>query len=240
MNTDNEVKYTKCAIVYIDFLGITKTIEEDDSGKSISIMKKAIEEAERYANVDLSPKINHSKPKYKFFSDNIIFAIDLKQQNNDGFLLGIVANFVENIMLKCGWLCRGSFTYGDLYIDDDFVWGPGLVRSYKLENNIAIYPRIIIDPDVIPILTDKYTVAGNSFLQKDDDGIYFLDNISYINNIDDKRTIIKKYRKLCDSIAIKNKGNLKVLQKTDWLLTQIIKLERNISEDEDGQAENGN
>jgi hypothetical protein len=47
-----------------------------------------------------------------------------------------------------GLLIRGAITIGDIVHDDSIVFGPALNRAYELESQQAIYPRIILDPDV--------------------------------------------------------------------------------------------
>ncbi|MBR2277898.1 MAG: hypothetical protein IJ872_01665 [Eubacterium sp.] len=228
MQRTEKLQYTKSAIVYIDILGIRNKIVNDAIGDSISIMKRVIQEAEQYSNVDITPIVQHSKPKYKVFSDNIIFAIDLDYEDNDYILLGIVANFIEKVMTECGWLCRGAFTYGDLYIDDDFVWGPGLVKSYELENSIAIYPRIIIDPECKSALIDRIEGAEGLIFQKDEDGMYYLDILSYIVGDNDKDLTIQKYRELCYKLIEECKTNTKIMQKINWFLNYIQKVENRV------------
>ena len=37
---------------------------------------------------------------------------------------------------------RGGVAIGDIYHDDEAVFGPGLVRAYDIESNVAKFPRI--------------------------------------------------------------------------------------------------
>lgn len=224
----NNTEYTKHAIVYIDILGTRNTIINDKNGDSISKMKEAILEAQCYCNVDVSESFPHSKPKYKVFSDNIVFAIDLEKDDNELFLLGVVANVVEKIATKCGWICRGAFTYGNLYIDDSFVLGSGLVKGYELESCLAVFPRIIINPEDVEQLFTRLQHKTDLILKKDIDGIYYLDYISYISSRNDKLNIIQKHKELCSNIKNENKHNNKVVQKADWLLSYINIVEGNL------------
>lgn len=46
-------------------------------------------------------------------------------------------------------LIRGSIVSGKLYCDETFIFGEGLITAYCLENDEAIYPRIIIQNEII-------------------------------------------------------------------------------------------
>ena len=44
---------------------------------------------------------------------------------------------------------RGGVAIGDIYHDDEAVFGPGLVRAYDIESNVAKFPRIVVDHEVL-------------------------------------------------------------------------------------------
>jgi hypothetical protein len=46
-------------------------------------------------------------------------------------------------LLEQGFFVRGALVKGNLYHDDDAVFGEALVRAYRLEQDVARYPRII-------------------------------------------------------------------------------------------------
>jgi hypothetical protein len=50
-----------------------------------------------------------------------------------------------------GVLVRGGICIGDLFVraGKTMLFGPALVKAYKLESEYAVYPRIIIDRDLI-------------------------------------------------------------------------------------------
>lgn len=114
--------------------------------------------------------------QFKIFSDNIIIAKQLSQENkaNDVVtLLSCVSNFLCSAVGDgVGWLVRGGITIGDFYIDDTIVWGPALLRAYELEDQLAIYPRIILDETVTNVLSSS--TIKNDFVRVDKDGFRFL------------------------------------------------------------------
>ena len=38
---------------------------------------------------------------------------------------------------------------GDFYFDEQFVWGPALLRAHDLEDKVSVYPRVVIDTPVL-------------------------------------------------------------------------------------------
>jgi hypothetical protein len=84
-------------------------------------------------------------------------------------LLKLVA-FIQYIAdIYYHWLVRGGITIGELYLDEILVWGTGLVRAYELENTIAIFPRVVIDRNVLDMMGENprffYSdIDGRSFL----------------------------------------------------------------------------
>lgn len=49
-------------------------------------------------------------------------------------------------------LVRGGISCGNFFSDERMIWGNALLRAYKLEDQIAIYPRIIVAPEIVEII----------------------------------------------------------------------------------------
>lgn len=60
---------------------------------------------------------------------------------------------------------------GEIIHDDHVLFGPAVLRAYELEQRVAIYPRVIIDDNVVPIM------SNNPFcrITQDRDGYWFVD-----------------------------------------------------------------
>jgi hypothetical protein len=106
---------------------------------------------------------------------------------------------------------RGSITEGLLYIDENYIFGSGLICAYELENEIAVYPRIILDKN---LSTDK---VDKSYPDKlfclDGDGYYFID---YLKNRGDGFKIHEKHKDLVKEELSKNGVSEKIYQKYLW------------------------
>ena len=76
-------------------------------------------------------------------------------------------------MAMRGWFLRGAISVGPLAVGDGLVFGPALVRAHELENRVAGYPRIVIDPTLVESL--KGTNQGwQDYKITDQDGIEFI------------------------------------------------------------------
>lgn len=115
---------------------------------------------------------------FKIFSDNIIIAkrlsSEVMQRRRDiRSLLMCAGHFQEQAASdSVGWLLRGGISVGQLFIDDVMVWGEALLKAYYLEDNIANYPRIIIDKKVVGEIAQDSQLSG--YVRKDFDNLYFL------------------------------------------------------------------
>lgn len=179
-------KCSKYVIGYIDLLGTTERIKNDVKSKNLNEMYNAIKFA-----VGIEELNKHAKKmklesyikdiKVKAFSDNVIFAIPVGNKVKTLFAMCNIISAFQNILIsRYKWLSRGGITIGDLFINDNFVWGEGLLRAYYLESKVALYPRVIIDRSIIyevENITDMYdrmTVSNLKVLQ-DFDNYYFVD-----------------------------------------------------------------
>ena len=110
------------------------------------------------------------KLKIKVFSDNIVVAIKSEYEDAVDNLLEFVSYMAEHF-LECGYKPRGGVCKGKLFLDDVFVWGEGLVKAYQLESKKAIYPRIIIDEEVLDKASEHFKKC---MVFKDKDGVWCL------------------------------------------------------------------
>ena len=152
----------------------------------------------------------------------------------------IIASIHHFIASQFGLIVRGGISSKYSCITNNFILGEGIVEAHKLENDIAIYPRVvfkqsIISNDVYEIMTRHYRDNDLDFISKDCDGYYFVNYLAILQYIppmigktfkipDDKLkehatkqkiNIIEKYQKIvADGLKITNE---KVKNKYSWL-----------------------
>lgn len=168
---DRETK--KYIVAYLDILGATNRIRENKTAQdaSLNLLYNLYKQIQNLASENGIKKF--ADIEFKIFSDNIIIAKKVSDDiNNDVLsLLGCVSNFLcSSVGDSVGWLVRGGVTIGDFYIDDMVVWGSALVRAYELEDKIAVYPRVVLDDNVVEIITK----IDSDYVRRDTDGQCFL------------------------------------------------------------------
>jgi hypothetical protein len=92
-----------------------------------------------------------------------------------------VSSYLSWLLLHKGVLSRGGIAIGKLHHDNGIIFGPALNDAYELESQVAVYPRIILQHEVITkflqIHGDNKCVCENSIRQQlrlDFDGWYFV------------------------------------------------------------------
>lgn len=229
---ERKLTYKRYAIAYIDILGTKKAIESLNPKdliqrfNNVFLIEKAIIENDLFNE-------KHKSVKVKIFSDNICIAVEIKDSDKEHEKLAWLAsdcrNFQRHVLKNYGnFLIRGGITLGDLYIDDTFVLGPGLIDAYKLESQKAKFPRIIVDESyaekAMLYLKDACSRINEGkekcAIIKDDDGVYFLDYLEpnpygIDRSIDTTYEWIKQDEEILNIILSSATGCPK--DKSDWL-----------------------
>lgn len=202
-------KLEKKVILYIDILG-AKDKMENEAEKTLTTFYNLLHNVSNLQNnlQNLQYNDNHCI----MFSDNLVitFCKHIKKTNEPITIFDIVdafsfACFFQTQAIKAGLLLRGGIVIGDIYIDDVFVYGTGLINAYYIENN-AKYPRIVIDKSIIDYISNDKTNAlnmpkGAICYTMDDDRKFFLDYLSAMGmNEEDRDEIIKCGNSIIDNI----------------------------------------
>jgi hypothetical protein len=234
MNREAMTKYTKSIVSYFDILGFRKIVAELSPEQVVNKLQALArfsspgnEIAETFGNT------------FTNFSDLVLRTVPVdpnpQLQGEEGLLycelLDLV--FVQAELIADGVLLRGSITFGDIYVDDKTVFGPALIRAYELEDQVAIAPRVIVDPEVFGSL-EKYPVLRAHavedemqylcrLLKKDTDGVWFIDYLramaTQVENQADYLRFVKAHRQLIlDRLREFNQLS-SVLTKYGWLVT---------------------
>jgi len=194
--------YEDRILAFIDVLGFSDSIKKSmDNGlenevetKKINSLIESVQFSLENINYSLKNKecdlINNKIVNQ--FSDTIIISY-LKNDESEIFLLLLDILNICYTALSTGFLLRGAIVLDKVYHTDKKIFGPALVKAYKIEKTMAIYPRIILDDSITKIL-DTYNSKkcySNELLKyskkcliKDFDGLYFINYFTsdYLNN----------------------------------------------------------
>lgn len=146
-------------VCFLDILGFSDLVNSYDEDLSSTVLQDISESfslAKKYLlddtlNIQNKELIRHLK--YQSFSDNICISIPYFDNEIDfTFNLGLLVTYVRSfqfLMMTKKFYVRGGISLGSFYSNDSIIFSKGLVKAYHLESQKAIFPRIIIDPEII-------------------------------------------------------------------------------------------
>lgn len=185
----------------------------------------------------------HGLVEYRIFSDNVVLAFEsTKIEYIDVKLLQILIKYIAELqaqlLLEYGTAIRGSIVRGNIYFDDNYVFGKGLVKAYTYENDVAIFPRIVIDKECDKLLKSESklkcklveyissddmwinaTTDLYDFIIKDFDGFSFV-NYLFSDKVGKKSSTNKlELHKIKVLENVRTSESLKIYQKYSWAIT---------------------
>lgn len=221
---DKQLKLNEYYILYVDILGYKNkmdSLKNNSSGQS-DFLNQINDIVQDCYKKEREQRKRNSPIKVKVFSDNIIFTIRVLSEsyyNNENVkrLCSIASRMQEMFLKRYGILFRGSITKGQLYIDDKFVFGQGIIDAYMLENNLALYPRIIIDKKIEnePYIANSKHRIDSRLLFDDYKFInflcYYIPGYDYISTRN-----IHELKEAINSL-LKDTSDTRALQKIKWV-----------------------
>jgi predicted small secreted protein len=255
-----ELSYKKALVIFIDLLG-SQTIQqkENDFDRLLKI-NNIFHDA-------ISDEMNHNKSHIIYqrhvytFSDCAYIIYDYKdgiddQRKDNGKLFEVALCNTQKILLKLlgmNMLFRGGCAYGDCYYDKDknMFFGDAVIKAYKYENEVAIYPRIIVDPLVANEVISNFKIVEEQnekseytsktginlkteegcIIRKDFDGEYMF---HYLNRFDVEWTcytqkpnceLLYDIVELCNKHINDPETSMKIRSKYGWLKQYIKRID---------------
>jgi hypothetical protein len=172
------IQYKKAILTYLDILGFRRMVEVSKSPSEIlNILLAATTKSKISMGVMKLTGEMHRWTTTRNFSDLVVRHTEIPSHHNIVERLNIeIQHLVQiqcELMARDGILIRGGLCIKDCYIDEEFIFGPGLIQSYRLESQIAVFPRIVID-DEISGLPLGGQLWGPS-IRRGEDAAYFID-----------------------------------------------------------------
>lgn len=193
--------YQKAFVTFIDILGfkdMVERLEPQNINKVLDAMQMFSSLPQRRRTPFNSPE---NLPIVVQFSDSIIRIQPTRNANENESVLNFFVSELRSLLLAqgnlaCnGVLIRGGVTYGDICVHKERIFGPAIVRAYKIESVLARYPRIIVDETLCIGSTENliaravgnslWKIAGSEvleYLHRSDDGQW---SINYLLHMHD-------------------------------------------------------
>lgn len=189
--------YEKRIVAFVDILGFKTIIE--DSVCDTNLRRKVLEATE----------IIHSRREGQIegtqvttFSDSAVISYPLNMRNALFYTIIDIIHLQLELGNK-GIMLRGGIAIGDVYHDDDIVFGPAMNEAYFLESKVAKFPRVVIRKETLEegfVNTEglsKYEietnwqdlmslVKPNNYNDKEnDENLFFIDLLRQDNELTD-------------------------------------------------------
>lgn len=229
--------YTEKILAFVDILGWSELLQSSDRNntllRSIDSVAKTVAEISLFApainettnglwkelqqKIPSLPLAGECDVQSTHFSDTIVLTSSPREISTAPMIATVVG--LAQVLLRAGYYVRGAITRGQIHHTDKSLYGPALVRAYRIEQKVAIYPRILVTSDAIEAITIK------DFVRIDPcDGLAYL-NILALSKEDDRGRI----RKTLASCLESDSGDLVKAQKHNWFRKYLDDFEAGLS-----------
>ena len=214
-------KYTQVdryIVAFFDVLGVKNKYKQDDIS--------TLGDLWWINHYLLKEQFKNKKIVIKTFSDNFLLAIkttELTQAEDFNDIGNVVGNLYSQCLRMYGILIRGAIVVGNMHIDENIVLGDALIKAYKLESEVAIYPRIIVDRELIKVKSNysmQYSLSGALF--QDADLQWCLNGLRFCNELMEKSFKPYLVSNITKQYELANKTNDdRVLSKINWVINYV-------------------
>lgn len=183
------ITYREAVVTFVDILGFQSFVQRhsaDHVAGAIARLQQSVQPVNAVkrrgsAARPIRPSRVHA------FSDCIVRVRPFEDNDDEGpTLLRELADLasIQASLAIAGVFVRGGVTIDKIHSSDTVVFGHGLIRAYKLENELAHVPRIVVDPAAIqrfrarPVPKSRMRreiTATRKSIRQADDGLWFVD-----------------------------------------------------------------
>lgn len=192
-----QANYRPAIVSFIDVLGFREIVQNKSAGEILNTLR-LVQQTAAPAEETLVPKATLerevNRTKAIAFSDSIVRVRYYDAEYNEGSLFHelIALVHMQAELANSGVFVRGGVSIGDIFLEENEVFGPALVRAYDLKSQYANAPRIIIGPEVFhefrqnrKLRAEHHDLADEihyikQLVRRGDDGMWFVDYLKAI------------------------------------------------------------
>ncbi len=162
MNKSQPNPISEYYIAYFDILGYQEFFDESPEkapeflNTIHSVITKTVGCVQSFNDSPLASQFVNQHIQFKIFSDNILLCIETgtdltKEKARIITFMMIVSEIQRKFITEYGLFLRGGFTKGKISINNDYIFGEGLIEAVKMEETTT-HPRIAISEKIISFL----------------------------------------------------------------------------------------
>ena len=185
--TDRSPKLLPSIVAYLDLLGFSEQIRASHvAGESDALLQRfaaVIREWYRSLRGDrISKDADRRDWDLKAFTDNVVLGHPTRSDGESelGHIMSDVA-LLQIGLAHEGFFVRGGIAVGDLYMDEDIVFGVGLLEAHQAEQS-AVTPRVVLSESAVQLVKQhlEYYASVES-APHNDDLLFDEDNRLFVN-----------------------------------------------------------
>jgi hypothetical protein len=165
--------YMERIVAFVDILGFGTLVSSLPSDPELhGRLHGALTYIKSYRESSQSVNSAQSNLEISVFSDSIA----ISSEPVGVFRVIWACGWLNAQLLYSGILTRGGISVGPTIHKADVLYGEGMLKAVQIESGAAVYPRIVVDPDLLPNLSAK---LRTSLLDQDSDGLWFVDPFKF-------------------------------------------------------------
>ena len=175
-------------VLVLDILGYSDLIMNSDETQMLNQFDSMVNSVR--GDVAKMSDAN-SRIRWKMYSDNFLIYAPLPEDEGLSHLTvkGVLmtgAWLQFKLITEFGYMSRGGCCFGNMYVDESYVFGSGLVKAHVLENGHR-EPTISVAADVADFLVSRCSgfydpLESVSLIRRDDDRCY-VDYMTHVANM---------------------------------------------------------
>ena len=146
-------RYETRIVAFVDIMGfkekVNKSVVDKEMAEKIHRALKQILYLKKRNAEDIRNGYNICDIRITTFSDSAVISYPFTSESGNLFQILLDLIYLQIDLLQNDVLLRGGITIGKVFHDGEIVYGPAMNEAYRLESQVAIYPRIIIDQEVL-------------------------------------------------------------------------------------------
>lgn len=231
-------RYEHCIVAYLDILGFASLVERLPANEISGI----IDQFHTFNRTDDVPATRMQEmrlnPRLFVFqiSDAVVRTTTLENETNDGAMFWELWSLalVQIELISAGVLVRGGVSVGEVNVGlngDGPIFGPAMIRAFRIESEEAIYPRIVVDDEAIeaalriernldePLdIPDEVRTQIRSLLATGEDGTLYIDYLRAVqpDSTIDLNSVLISHKNLIES-GLTEHASPRIRRKFQWL-----------------------
>lgn len=215
---------------FLDVLGFSARVRASYKDKTANALLRQFHAIFKRRVSQLESDVDGSLLYFKSFSDNVLLAhprFSHDMEAEFGFILWSISEYQLEMALQ-GFFIRGGLSVGNLFVDDNSVYGEALIDAHDLESKVAVNPIVVLCNNTMKLVDQhlEYYRAGSAPQVRDvlvnADGRYFINYLSEcILDTDEGKELhassLRKHKEQIEHALSLYAGQPHVFSKFTWL-----------------------